>query len=402
MKRGASRVSGPTPKSIMYSGGTIRPLKCGKVDEIVEAIGFHQGKVVAAGTKAAVTYRMDQVCSQYTKASLRKGQALLPGLIEPHVHIMMAAMMKAAWNDFGPFDGQNLRYKYDTDWLKAKIASAKDSITRDFWILGHSVDPSLMPFKVIEGDLNELQTFDCDTVDDLEKPDDPSEKSIPLLMISASGHSAYVNTAALRLIYETKSFDFPDFESFREHVNSRGGLQEIEEIVPALGAIPQAQIFLSVVALTKGLRSFFELAGRRGVTMLYEAAMDPVMISIFDVYFLQNQPSVRIGYAQLCNSLNDAKKFPPYEPPCELRNLFQGSVKIVSDGSNQGLTGHQHKENFYRCKPEHNTGIFNFETDEFNAMVKTVIDKKWPMMIQSCQWHHGDRKDPCSIREGTW
>lgn len=363
----------------MYSGGTIRPLKCGKVDEIVEAIGFHDGKVVAAGTKVQVTYRMNQVCSQHTKATLCEGQTLLPGLIEPHVHIIMAAMLTATWNDFGPFNGQNLTDTYDTDWLKEKIASAKDSITGNFWILGHGVDPSLMPFEVIEGGLNELQVFDCNTVDDLEKSDDPSKESVPLLMLSASGHSAYVNTKALRLIYEVNSYGFPDFDSFREHVNSRGGLQEIEEIVPAFGAIPKGQLLLSVAGVMKGLRSFFEVAGKRGVTMLYDAAMNPIMMDIFDVYFLLNQSSVRIGI----NSLDDTNKVLPYEPLCEFKNLFQGSVKIVSDGSNQGLTGYQHEVNFYRCKPENNTGIFNFKTDEFNAMVKTVIDKKWPLMIHA-------------------
>ena len=48
---------------------------------------------------------------------------------------------------------------------------------------------------------------------------------------------------------------------------------------------------------------------------------------------------VRICYAELCESAGAAKEFPPYEPVTELKKVYQGSVKVISDGLNQGLTG---------------------------------------------------------------
>ncbi len=366
----------------MYSGGTIRPLKGGNVCEIAEAIGFHDGKVVSAGTAAEVTNRMDKLGVKYAKVGLSQGQALLPGLIEPHVHILTTAMMTPTWNDFGPFDGQNLREGYDPFWLKEKILSAKESIQQNFWILAYGVDPSLMPFEVIKGDLNKLQTFDVDTVDALENPD-PGQKSVPVFMMSASGHSVYVNSTALRHIYEVNPQGFPSFKSYREHVNSRGGLQELDEILPALAAVPKGQLLVSAIILMEGIRSLFEQASKRGVTMLYDALMSPEQKAVLDAYFYLHASNPRIGYAKGCSTLDDAKKLSTYEPLTELKNMFAGSIKIVSDGSNQGLTGYQSEENFYRCKPENNVGIFNFEEREFDAIVKTVVEKKWPLMIHA-------------------
>lgn len=94
-------------------------------------------------------------------------------------------------------------------------------------------------------------------------------------------------------------------------------------------------------------------------------------------------PSSSQCHAEIVNSLADVEKVPPYEPSSDFQNLYQGTVKIVSDGSNQGLTGNQPKGT-YRCEPANNTGIFNFDpVDEFNQMVKAIVDKGWPLMIHA-------------------
>ena len=231
-----------------------------------------------------------------------------------------------------------------------------------------------MPFKVVEGGLNEMESLHVDIIDGFEE-------AVPVVMLSASSHTAYVNTAALKCVYARDQQGFESFRAYREHVNSHGGLHERNEIVPALTAVPKEQKLLMAVMLMDGLDTMFKLANERGVTMLYDAGMPPTMKPFIDAYILLHGATVRIGYAQLCNSLDDAEKLPDYEPLSKFENLFCGSIKIVSDGSNQGLTGYQHET--YSCKPENNKGFFNFEPREFNAMVKTCIDKEWPMMIHA-------------------
>ncbi len=75
-----------SPVSIMYTGGTIRPIKEGQADEVVQAIGFHAGLVVAAGSRCAVEAEMKRVSKSYDVVPLPKEHTLVPGLIEPHLH----------------------------------------------------------------------------------------------------------------------------------------------------------------------------------------------------------------------------------------------------------------------------------------------------------------------------
>lgn len=362
------------PQSIMYTGGTIRTIEGGVVDKVVQAIGFHGGKVVAAGSADHVAAQMNSASTHYATIQLSPGQTLLPGFIDAHVHIPMTAMMIAGLNNFSPFEGQYLREKYDLEWLKDQLSEAKKGLQTGFWILGHSVDPALMPYDIKDDDLNVLQRLDIDVIDEFET-------EIPVLIMS-TGHSAYVNTAALQIIYDKVKPEFESFEKFREFVNARGGLQEIEQIFPALTALPPNLVLDLLSKADSGFNLLFETAVQRGITFLYDAAVSSDLRSVLDPYLAKTPPRVRIGFAQLCNTLKEVHDLDPYEPLTEAKYFFRGSVKIVSDGSNQGLTGFQ-KET-YRCLPESNTGISNFEVHELTEMLKVVIkDKKWPVLIHA-------------------
>ena len=366
------------PVSVMYTGGVIRPMKNGAVDQ-VDAIGFHSGKVVAAGSESEVTTQMDNLGKTYTTIKLSNGQTLLPGLIEPHVHIVATAMTMA-WNDFSPFEGQHLRKLYDIDWLKGEIKRIDGTLmVKESWILAQGVDPSLMEFTVVEGGLNELYSLNCDTLDKIIE-------DRPLMMLSASMHTSYVNTAALCKVYDSNESireKFPTFDDYRTHVNERGGLQELEEMEPAVHAIPRQQQNETISMLTKNFDSLFETANQRGVTLMYDAGMVSNLKHALEKYLSVERARVRIGYAQLCKTLEDAESIGPYVPPAEeFTNVYQGSVKLISDGSNQGLTGYQNET--YRCKPEDNTGLFNFPKYEgFAELVKVVAEKGWPLMIHA-------------------
>ena len=367
----------PDPVSVMYTGGTIRPIIGGSMSK-VDAIGFHDGQVVASGSKAHVMAEMDKLGTKYSTVELSNGLTLLPGLIEPHVHIVPTAMM-IGWHNFGPFHEQYLQEPYDLEWLTREIKTAKDTLKHaGAWILGCNVDPSLMPFIVTqhEDELNILQRLDCDTLDKIEN-------EVPLLMMSASGHTAYVNTQALRKTYDSSEevrAEYPTFDDYRAHVNSGGGLQEINEIMPAFDAA-KWQILFMMNGIIKYFDSLFETANQRGVTLMYDAAMSSSLKGVLEFYLTLKKARVRIGYAQLCETLADAEKLDPYVPPTEFKNVYHGSVKLVSDGSNQGLTGYQNEP--YCCEPPDNEGLFNFTTSDYMRMVKTIAEKGWPLMIHA-------------------
>ena len=383
------------PVTMMYTGGTIRALVGGSIDQ-VDAIGFHDGKVHAVGSRDYVKTKMESLQTHYQEIPLPNGHALIPGLIEPHVHIVPTAIF-STWNDFGPFEGQYLRKDYNIDYLKQSIANVKSKLEasgelqKGGWVLGTGVDPSLTKFTVVPDGLNKLTTLEPPVIDEMEP-------ETPVFMMAASGHTAYVNTPTLYRIYHAwLNWDlrnqYDTFEKYKEYVIQKGGLQEIADIMPAFKAIPLFQ--LHILKFLKNLNTFMETALSRGVTLLYDAGSSGATIAIIDAYLFFQKKKIRIGYAKLCNSIDDAEKLSNYDPMTKFRNNYHGSVKLISDGSNQGLTGYQSE--CYRCEPENNKGAFNFPgpcpnsscLDEmtadcdFTKIVQKIVDKGWPLMIHA-------------------
>jgi len=374
----------------MVTGGTIRPMVNGAVDT-VEAIGFANGVVVATGSEAEVTAFMQANFPGYTTRELEKGNTLLPGLIEPHIHLVPTAMLMG-WTDLGAFDGQVLKADYNiksVGTIIAKEAKRLSNIDKTLWFLGANLDPALMPLL---NNNTELLTIDIDLLDSITT-------DAPVCIISASMHTLYVNTPALTLIW-----NFPDnlellkeYHSFNEYKSkTRGQLQEAAQMNPALKAIPliqKADFFLKSFIY---LKQIFETANSRGVTFMHDAGMTGGQKSILDAYLKVFAPTVRIGAATVCDTLEDAQNLGTFNIPGEYTDIYYSHVKVISDGSNQGLTGYQSDP--YLCKPANNYGVYNFadKYDEkpinpplyFRDLMGYIIkDKKWPVMIHA----NGDR-----------
>ena len=60
-------------------------------NEEVQALAVQNGKIVAVGTKEAVSKDWQ---SASTKVIDLKGQTLMPGFVEPHVHIMVTSVFE--------------------------------------------------------------------------------------------------------------------------------------------------------------------------------------------------------------------------------------------------------------------------------------------------------------------
>ncbi|WP_192558576.1 amidohydrolase [Pseudomonas allokribbensis] len=409
LKAFAGKVAGllpePGSESLIFTGGTIYPLKNGNMDEQVEALGIHGGDVVATGTLAHVQERMKAKGIKYTTRSLGD-KTLLPGLIEPHMHIVQSCVMDG-WVNLGPIDEetQQLNKRYDWDTLKEKIYEnlPKDNTS---WLLGRMVDPALMPFKVVPDGKNQLTRFYCKSDFDPQADNtgnlDSILKETPLLMISASMHTVYLNTPACKAVYfhnnaaSQKLRDkYKSFDTFLEE--TQGNLQEEAGITPALLSIPLAQA-LDVVNIFKYMKDYFETASKRGITLLYDAMVDPVSKVILEAYGLTHPRNVRVGYAAACNGV-DFSKIEPYKPVTKeaARLFYQGSVKLISDGSNQGLTGYQIDD--YCCEATSPKGNFNFCDPSpapqdpttlptaYQTTLNNAIGTGWPLMIHA----NGDR-----------
>ncbi|MBU8897762.1 amidohydrolase family protein [Corallococcus sp. M34] len=382
--------SGPQlAQGLLIHGGIIRPMIDGST-EMVEAIGLHGGRVVATGKREKVEEAMQRLRISYLPVQLKPTETLLPGLIEPHVHIVASAMM-AGFTDMGALVGQSLRPDYNAQWLteliQSKAAEIRTDPRRNDWVLGREVDPAMMPFTVNPpGQLNHLQLIDSDFLDQCVS-------DIPVLLMSASLHTAYLNTPALKLTYEntpTLQALFTTFDAYKE--SNHGQLQEIPAMRPALEAIPKHQVDDIKAELEPNLTRLFDTAVERGVTMLYDAGLTTTQLDILKAYLKLHKPGVRIGGALAVETAKDVREsLGRYEAPLEYDDLYIGHLKVISDGSNQGLTGYQSTP--YCCEPPDNRGNFNYPKvgdsqpatlpSEFAELVQTAVSQNWSMMIHA-------------------
>jgi len=433
LKPNISKDKNPTKEFIsdngtVFHGGSIYPVVTVDSDgneiidgtQKVDAIGILRtiddddmtrtihGKVVAVGT-------IDEVESKMVKETEKKphtieledNQTIVPGLIESHVHIVPSFAMNA-WNDYSPFYEQELRSPYNKNWLFGEMsehidAIKKDPNQKDYWLLGRGVDTALL-------------TFPCDPYADIlevlnaEILDKVSD-SVPILLISASMHTAYVNTKALKITQEEleknikKEFDDVEkfrLENLRKPLEGSGGvLQELEMMELAIDSIDCDQIkeLYEEVNLNKLAGAYFDNAHTKGITMLYDAGMTEKFHKVLESI---NQPMMRIGMAHLIENVTEIPTVlaKDYEKPDETTiNRYYGNAKLLFDGSNQGLTGYQSEP--YHCKPE-DYGICNFVfnddrnvvrqkddppstmvPDEFQDIVNKVVKTGWPLMMHA-------------------
>lgn len=379
MKSGARQTTSSQPQTLMISGGIIRPMIGGSTDT-VDAIGIAGGNVVVTGTQSSVAAYMTQNYPGYDTKELTGTQTLLPGLIEPHVHIVPTAMM-TGWIDVSPFNGQDLLSTYDLTSVGSIINSNLPKIP-GYIILGKGLDPSLMPFVQVNGE-TELQTIDNTALDAIN-----SKKS--MMLLSASMHTLYLNTKALNYVYDNSATVQGQYASAAAYISATNGQLEEETMMSPALAVVKTQITAMAAKVNSYLTELFQLANSRGVTFMYDAAMTSQFQNLLTTYLGNNAALVRIGAAQLCSSQADANALAINMPALDYQPVYYGHVKLVSDGSNQGLTGYQ--STAYLCDPPSNMGIFNFPQSgighatvppDYETLVATVIGKGWPLMIHA-------------------
>ncbi|NIF06666.1 amidohydrolase family protein [Chryseobacterium sp. Tr-659] len=377
---GSGKATHEKPQTLMISGENIRPMIGGSTEK-VESIGIADGKVVVTGNKTDVKKYMSKNYPQFQKKQLTGTQTLLPGLIEPHVHMVPAAMTHG-WKDVSPFEGQNLRPVYDLTSVGLIINKDIPSIP-GYVILGKGLDPSLMPFEEINGK-KELITINNTLLDGINA-------DIPMMLLSASMHTLYLNTKALEYVFKHSTKIQDKYKTVEKYISdTQGQLQEGLQMTPALMAV-KLQIIAMSLQINSNLTHLFKEANSRGITFMYDAGLNNGSEILLTKYFETHPELVRTGGAYLCSSQEEVDKLEPYAEPKNYKPVYYGHIKVVSDGSNQGLTGYQSAP--YLCNPENNTGVFNFPQagipahtipPSYNTLIDTVVAKKgWPLMVHA-------------------
>lgn len=274
--------------------------------------------------------------------------------------------------------------------------------------MGKDLDPSLFT--------DENKAFNAKILEKAKCGND-----YPIFIMNASMHLAYLNQTAINKL-DKKVLGF--------NISADGILKESDQILPVIVAImekmPPTQKKYFASNFHKSIEHFFKTASSRGVTYMLDAAVLPAVPSSDTTGSetaghpsLTNQPEylksiatehcpVRISGALLAESLKDFRdKIEPYY--CATgsgnENFNLPFIKVVSDGSNQGLTGYQFTP--YQCDENYvefaqlkekklneqtNTGIFNYGYPlEFSRLVTEAIVNDWSLMIHANGTHAIER-----------
>jgi predicted amidohydrolase YtcJ len=355
------------PHAVIFYNGVIHTLATGGSEQ-VDALGIAGGTIIATGTLHEVRQAMQ--AHQPDETDLN-GRTLLPGFVEAHMHVLPSALYKS-WLSLTPFQQaprqQELNPEYSFQSIRQQILSAlaqPEKLQKDKkgnpWLLGFGVDPSLM------------QPWEDITARQL----DPLSSTVPILLMNSSGHLAYLNTAALN------AAGIQD--------NPSGVLTEIK-IAEALQAAPQPKLPEFIASLKQVL----ENASAMGFTTVFDAGLGATEQPQLEIGLLKlaaHLGPVRIGAALFTKPEAAAldKWLQHYKPDLDSHGDQRFSIKaikLIADGSNQGLTGYQNQP--YACSHEHSipgvpdTGLSNYlQTSLFTSMLGKAVGQGWPVLVHA-------------------
>ncbi|WP_046157674.1 amidohydrolase [Chromobacterium vaccinii] len=378
-------------ESAIFHGGAIRPLAASGPDQVA-ALGISGGRIIAMGELDGVRAAMSGH-SPYKEIDLN-GRALLPGLIDPHMHITPSAVFRS-WISLSAFgvtpagqngeDSQMLNPDYSYQQIKDKlgpaIKSAKQPGASSNWVLGFGIDPSLM---------REWTDIDSLKLDELAPPDD----NVAVFLLNASGHIGYANTAAMKEAGLTP-----------EQIQDCKGVLTEANIAQIMGKIPKR---LLAKDLLRNLLGVLHDAAARGNTTLFDAglgsSLKKVEIELLRQIANLGLSPVRIAGALYSNELPQMLQWmKDYQPDLNSQtdgNFSIKALKLVADGSNQGLTGFQYRP--YKNARQHPVpdvspiGLFNFNVpadpspenakrlpDALSSYLQLALGRGWPVLVHS-------------------
>ena len=358
-----STMAGASAPDTIFYGGDIVTMDNQRPN--AEAVAVKNGAIQKVGKLAGLKKTADS----HTQLIDLQGKTMLPGFVEPHVHIFGTAFSEEIFLDLSNFE-----LPHDTmDGLVQKLTDYGNKLPDGAWIAGFGVDPSRTdPFMA------EL------TADILDKV----STTKPVFIINQSMHIAYVNHKALEVAGITDST--PNPSGGGKYVKDADGHLTGKLIEP-----PTYNAFLAKMPLpTKdevltALKKTGQKLTRQGVTSSAEITLGAYLgldkeYAVLNALTHDGTLPVRVRayiYADDYPNTNHTYK------PGQGDDLFKViGLKVISDGSNQGLTGAMEKPYDYPAQTT-NTGNLNYTQEELLAIIKPRFAEGWQISVHA----NGDR-----------
>ena len=286
-----------------------------------------------------------------------QGKTVLPGFVEPHMHLPPLAMLHR-FSNVGPN-----RFA-TTEEALAQLRDDAAEVEAGEWVVGRQFDPSLQ-----EGP--DYLTKDLlDTV----------STEHPVFVYNASLHLAYCNSLALEIAgIDANTEDPPNAELGRTESGEPNGVLKAG---PAMALVARHNPKVREQNLAEACLGVFNTANRVGITTLCDQGTGTFQgVSELALYQSLNdsgQMTARFRYSvsQAAAAKWDEAEIEWGEGDEWVRRT---GWKIVSDGSNQGRTGLQ-RESFVGSD---STGMAYIEKDELDAAVEKRLRDGWAVCVHA-------------------
>lgn len=317
-----------------------------------EAMAIAGGRILAVGSRAD----LETFVGPDTKTFAPKTGAVLPGFVEPHLHLVSSALVFSGV-DCSPYANKTL------DAVLAALKSAVAAAPAGQTVVGQLFDPSLLPGQA---------TLTAELLDQISP-------TVPIVVMNASQHFFYVNSAAYAKAGITADTPNPPGGDYGAR-NGRltGIVAENAAMLSFVSVLPPLTPDVIAAAIT-GIAA---MAAKAGVTYVHEAATGAIAgvgeVDLLHRVFGQSGFPVRGSLSLWGERLSDftAAGIVPGSGDDRLRSQ---TVKWVSDGSNQGYTGFMRQNYLGRDT----RGVANFTPEQLAAHFAATVQAGWPIMCHA-------------------
>lgn len=301
------RRESPPAADLVFLGGHIVTM----ADDAgpVGAVAVSGGKIVFAGPEAEARKQI----GERTEVVDLAGGMLLPGFQDAHVHPLSGGV------ELGDCD---LNPAKSRDEVLAKLGECAAADPDAPWLRGGGFQLPMFPGGNPRADLL-----------------DAIEAGRPAFVTSADGHSAWVNSAALRLAGISAAT--PDPEAGRIERDPATGEPSGTLRETAMELVSVHLPARTAEELETGLRRGLEMAAHFGITAFQEASADREMVAAYGALARRGELTARASISLWV----DPKKGPEQIPElAALRREFEterlrvGTVKLFLDGVIEGKT----------------------------------------------------------------
>lgn len=317
-----------------------------------EAMAVAQGRILAVGSRSEV----ETFVGPGTKILEHTTGAILPGFVEPHLHLVSSALVFSGV-DCSPYTNKTLDAVLAA--LKAALAAAPAGQT----VVGQLFDPSLLPGQ---------PDLTADLLDQVSA-------SVPIVVMNASQHFFYVNSAAYAAAGITVATPNPPGGDYGARDGKLTGIvAENAAMLSFIKVLPP----LTPQVIAQAITGIAAMAARQGVTYVHEAATGAIAgvqeVDLLHQTFGQSGFPVRGSMSLWGERIGDftAAGLVPGSGDDRLRSQ---TIKWVSDGSNQGYTGYM-RENYLGRDTR---GAPNFTPEQLAAHFAATVAAGWPIMCHA-------------------